>query len=696
MKRTWLTAAAAVLMVAACSGTPTASPTAAPASAAPEPTATAAPVTAAPVTAAPETAAPVTAAPETAAPSTPASGNGSVLVGQKGTADDLTLTPEEQTAASAALAGKTVGIVATTMETEYHTLLNNTAKNALEAMGATVNICNSQTDADKALQCFEGFVQDGVAAIITTSSSATVGDAATTAINDGIIVVQVTGLDLGDTGAVGISVDNLTIGLQEGRSAGTFAAQTWPGEEVQTMILDYPDIPDLVARADAIQQGLTETNPNVNVVGRYLGGLAENAVASTETAFTAFPAIRLVTGINDGGDLGAYQYLDQAGKTADDVAIFGIDCDPAAVTLIDQGTMYRGCVDTNPAGTGTLAANAIAKLMAGADVPGSVEVPVSTYQGKVSVGNGAVALGQKGQGSDFELTPEEQTAASAALAGKTVGIVATTMETEYHTLLNNTAKNALEAMGATVNICNSQTDADKALQCFEGFVQDGVAAIITTSSSATVGDAATTAINDGIIVVQVTGLDLGDTGAVGISVDNLTIGLQEGRSAGTFAAQTWPGEEVQTMILDYPDIPDLVARADAIQQGLTETNPNVNVVGRYLGGLAENAVASTETAFTAFPAIRLVTGINDGGDLGAYQYLDQAGKTADDVAIFGIDCDPAAVTLIDQGTMYRGCVDTNPAGTGTLAANAIAKLMAGALVPNSLEVPVSTYMGQGQ
>ena len=285
MKRTWLAAAtAAVLVVAACSSTPAATPTAAPESTAPQPTATAATETQQPTT---EPTTEPTAAGPTGTPSS--SGSGSVLVGQNGTADDLTLTADEQAAASTALAGKTVGIVATTMETEYHTLLNNTAKDALEAMGATVNICNSQTNADQALQCFEGFVQDGVAAIITTSSSATVGSAAADAISQGIIVVQVTGLDLGASGAVGISVDNLSIGLEEGRSAGAFAAQKWPGEQVQTIILDYPDIPDLVARADAIQQGLGESNPNVNVVGRYLGGLAENAVASTETAFTAFP-----------------------------------------------------------------------------------------------------------------------------------------------------------------------------------------------------------------------------------------------------------------------------------------------------------------------------------------------------------------------------------------------------------------------
>ncbi|MFV2063972.1 MAG: sugar ABC transporter substrate-binding protein [Chloroflexota bacterium] len=311
------------------------------------------------------------------------SGMGSVLVGETGSAEDLVLSEEETAAAMAALEGKTVGIVATTLETEYHSLLNGTAKSALEGLGATVNVCDSQVDAARALDCFEGFLQKGVAAIITTSSATTVDDAAKQAIADGIIVVQVTGLDLGETGAVGISVDNITIGLEEGRSAGAFAAETWPDQEVEAIILDFPDIPDLVARADAIEQGLAETNPNVKVVGRFLGGLPENGVTSIETALQQFPDLGLVTGINDGGNLGAYQALETDGKVPGEVAVFGIDCDPAAVALIDAGTIYEGCVDTNPAGTGELAASAIAKLLAGTDVPGNVEVPVSTYSGAV-------------------------------------------------------------------------------------------------------------------------------------------------------------------------------------------------------------------------------------------------------------------------------------------------------------------------
>lgn len=325
------------------------------------------------------TAALVMAAP-VAAQSPAATGNG-VQRGVQGTAADLTLSDAEREAVKAKAAGKLVGIVATTMTTEYHASLNDTARQELEALGFTVELCDSNVDTAKALDCFEGFVQKGADAIITTSSAATVGDAATQAIADGIIVVQVTGLDLGDTGAVGISVDNETIGTAEGTGAGEYAAATWPGEQVQVIILDYPDIPDLVARADAIEAGLKAANPDVQVVGRFKGGLRENGVTSTETALQQFPDLKGIVGINDGGDLGGYDAMVAANIAPDAGFVFGIDCDPEAKTLIDQGTLYKGCVDTNPVGTGQLAAAAIAKLVNGDSVPGSVEVPVSVYTG---------------------------------------------------------------------------------------------------------------------------------------------------------------------------------------------------------------------------------------------------------------------------------------------------------------------------
>jgi ribose transport system substrate-binding protein len=352
--------AALALALAACSGssaTPTPAPTQAPTEA--------------------PTAAP-TATPEPTAPPL-----GSVQIGTNGDATSLDLTDAEKTTVSSVASGKLVGIIAATMATEYHATLNNTMKSDLEALGFTVEICDTETgDAAKAVTCFEGFAQKGAYAIVTAASATAVGDAATAAIKDGTIVIQVTGLDLGAAGAATISVDNITIGKAEGQAAGEWAAKTYPDAEVGTIILDYPDLPDLVARADAIEQSMLAADPKIKVLGRLVGGLAEKGATSMEQANTKWGKdLKLVTGINDGGNLGAYESAKTLGRTPDDLAFFGIDCDPAAKTAIDEGSMYLGCVDTNPAGTGDLAANAIAKLTAGSDVPGTVEVPVSVYTG---------------------------------------------------------------------------------------------------------------------------------------------------------------------------------------------------------------------------------------------------------------------------------------------------------------------------
>ena len=57
----------------------------------------------------------------------------------------------------------------------------------LEGWGANVEICDSQVDTARALDCFEGFLAKGVAGIVTTSSAATVDEAADQAIADGIV-----------------------------------------------------------------------------------------------------------------------------------------------------------------------------------------------------------------------------------------------------------------------------------------------------------------------------------------------------------------------------------------------------------------------------------------------------------------------------------------------------------------------------
>ncbi|HEX2681216.1 MAG TPA: sugar ABC transporter substrate-binding protein [Candidatus Dormibacteraeota bacterium] len=305
---------------------------------------------------------------------------GKVLKDQKIVGDKLTLSSSQMSTIKSFSKGKLVGIVALTMQTQYHQNLNNAAMAEAQALGFNAEICDSQVDNAKAVACLEGFITKGAVAIITTSGKDTVGPAVQDAISKGIVVVQVTGTDMVDYGAITASVDNITIGMAEGDAAGKYAKQKFPGQKVQTMILDYPSIPDLVARADAIQNAMVAADSDVQVVGRFIGGLASNGVTSTETALQKFPNLQGIVGINDGGDLGGYQAMVAAKKTSDQYFVFGIDCDPQAVTYIDQGTIYKGCVDTNPSGTGKLAVDAFGFIFSGANVAGKIEVPVSVHE----------------------------------------------------------------------------------------------------------------------------------------------------------------------------------------------------------------------------------------------------------------------------------------------------------------------------
>ena len=319
----------------------------------------------------------LTACGSTSAATQPAAGK--VNKDQKVVGDKVTLSADQLATIKTYSKGKLVGIVALTMQTQYHQNLNNAAKAEAEALGFTAEICDAEVDNAKAVACLEGFITKGAVAIITTNAADTVGPAVRDAIAKHIVVIQVTGTDMVDFGAITASVNNITIGQAEGTAAGQYAAKQFPGKAVQVAILDYPSIPDLVARADAIQSAMLAADPNIQVVGRFIGGLATNGVSSTETALQKFPNLQGIVGINDGGDLGAYQALVGAHKSADNTFVFGIDCDPQAVTYIDQGTIYKGCVDTNPSGTGKLAVDAFGTVFAGSDVAGQIEVPVSVH-----------------------------------------------------------------------------------------------------------------------------------------------------------------------------------------------------------------------------------------------------------------------------------------------------------------------------
>ncbi|GAB4439741.1 MAG: substrate-binding domain-containing protein [Anaerolineae bacterium] len=294
-----------------------------------------------------------------------------------GTAADLEPTAEEIAAAQAALGDGVVGIVSCTMGNEWHAAAAEAAAARLAEVGLRAEVFDSQADTELQISGIESFTARGVSAlVICVLDPPAVANALQEAAEAGIAIVQYAGRESAQQfGGVSIAIEDADLGWAAGEYAGQLIAEELGGEAV-VAILDYPDLPNVVIRADNIEAALLEAAPGATVVGRYLGGTADFGLTSMESALQAHPDINVVVSINDAGAYGAVQALEAAGKGPDEVIVVGIDAEAQALQYLQDGYYFRGTVSTAPDANGLLAANAVVKLLAGADAPANVRVPI--------------------------------------------------------------------------------------------------------------------------------------------------------------------------------------------------------------------------------------------------------------------------------------------------------------------------------
>ncbi|GIL13243.1 MAG: sugar ABC transporter substrate-binding protein [Chloroflexi bacterium] len=293
-----------------------------------------------------------------------------------GTAEDLEVTDAEIEAAAEALGEDGfIGIVACTFSTEYHFTVADSARQRAEDLGLRVTMVDSEINVEKQINAIENLTASGADVIvICLFDPPSVLSALQEAADAGVKIVQYAGRQLADIGGVTISIEDADLG----RAAGEYAAQLIVEEldgQASVAVLDYPDVANVVVRADAIRAAIAEGAPDAVIVGSYLGGTTENGLTSMETALVEHPDINVVVSINDAGAYGAMQALQNAGN--EDAYIVGIDAEKQAIELIAAGGMYKGTVDTSPAKTGEMTINAAIKLLAGSEFPQNIAVPVT-------------------------------------------------------------------------------------------------------------------------------------------------------------------------------------------------------------------------------------------------------------------------------------------------------------------------------
>ncbi|KAB2904793.1 MAG: sugar ABC transporter substrate-binding protein [Anaerolineae bacterium] len=294
-----------------------------------------------------------------------------------GSAEDLETTEEEVAAAVEALGEDGfIAIIACTYSTEWHFTVADSAQTYAEELGLRVEAFDSEIDVEKQISAIENFTSSGAdVIIICLFDPPSVQSALEEAAESGIKIIQYAGRQLADIGGVTISAEDEDMG----RIAGEYAAQLINDElggEANVAILDYPDIQNVVVRADNIRAAIEELAPDATIVGNYLGGTTEFGLASMETALVEHPEINVVVSINDAGALGAVQALENA--EVEDAIVVGIDADSQAIELIKAGdSYYRGTVSTVPDVTGVMTINAAVKVLAGSEIPQNIAVPVS-------------------------------------------------------------------------------------------------------------------------------------------------------------------------------------------------------------------------------------------------------------------------------------------------------------------------------
>ena len=175
-------------------------------------------------------------------------------------------------------------------------------------------------------------------------------------------------------------------------------------------------------------------------------------------------------------------------------------------------------------------------------------------------------------------------------------------------------------------------------------------------------------------------------GGVRVAGDDYLMGVEAGRAAGRIIQAERNGQ-AQVIILDYPSLNTIVARADGLADGISEISRQANIIGRYLGATRENGYATVRQLLADGVAFDVILSINDNGSFGAIQALEEAGIPADQVIISSVDAEALARQFMSDGNYMRASVDVGREAFSRVAVAVAVKLLAGATLSETILVP---------
>ncbi len=300
-----------------------------------------------------------------------------VVPGQRVSAEEMVASDEEIARAARHLGDRGfIAYIACNQESVFFAAHAREMKDIAEGYDLDFRVYDSRTDAYQEIIEIERARTDGAKAlIICVLDPDLLADTLASVEKAGIPLVLNNVSVPPSYGGVIVTADNYRLGLESGRLAGQIVAEEMGGQ-ADVVILDYPDLPIIVERADGMEAGLLEFAPDANIIGRFLGGTIENAEASIRDLIEQGAHFNVILSINDVGAYGAINALEAAGFAPDSVVIVGVDAEAKARQYIRNGHFMRGSIEVAGVESGARPTiYAIVKLLAGSTVPEVVLVP---------------------------------------------------------------------------------------------------------------------------------------------------------------------------------------------------------------------------------------------------------------------------------------------------------------------------------
>lgn len=297
-----------------------------------------------------------------------------VLEGEVGSAEDSIPSQQEIDLALARLNNSFVVYATCNLTSEYHSAQAGEIRRFADRYGIDLRVYDSNSDPYTQITQINKAIVDGASAVIVCPLDAELLTEPLTSLDEIDMPLVLMSSDSDNYGGVLVASDDYEMGLASGIAGGEIAAEMFTGD-LNVILLDYPDLPFLITRANGLEDGFRSVQPGANFIGRFRGGTADFAYESIRGQIENGINFNVILSINDAGAYGAIRALEEAGITPDQVLIASVDAEALARRYIREGYYIRASVELGRERYAAAAIDMVVRLLAGATVPEKILIP---------------------------------------------------------------------------------------------------------------------------------------------------------------------------------------------------------------------------------------------------------------------------------------------------------------------------------